>query len=92
MDFLKSLELDFSGVSYLDTDLFVDSCVIFTFTLGDNRFVGFNETTIEPIVSSLQSVDISGNVLVCAVKILKWMVEMFGKHLINKGIKNCMFN
>ena len=88
--FLKSFELDFNAVSYLDADTFVDSHVLANLTLADNRFVGFNETTFEPIFSSLQSLDISGNVLVYAVKVLKWMVEKFGKQFdINKGRTAC---
>ena len=46
-----------------------------------NRFVGFNQTTFQPIFSSLRSVDISMNVSVCRSKSRR-IVEILGDSLI----------
>ena len=88
MKVLTSLHLRFNRLGYLDEDLFADTKMLATLTLSSNRFVGFNKTTFEPIYSSLISVDISRNVLVCTCE-SSWIVEYLGNSLTNEHRTIC---
>ena len=43
---------------------------------------GFNSSTFEPIISSLKSLDIMGNILVCNCE-LSWLMKYFGESLLH---------
>ena len=73
---LIELNLDSNALSYLDEDVFVSATMLTTLTLSNNHLVGFNRSTFDPLRSSLQSIDISGNSLACNCKI-EWLVEFF---------------
>ena len=73
---LTELKLDFNKLSYLDEDVFVSSTMLTTLTLSNNHFVGFNRSTFDPLRSSVKSIDISGNSLVCDCQI-EWLAEFF---------------
>ena len=73
---LIELKLDSNALSYLDEDVFVSATMLTTLTLSNNHLVGFNRSTFDPLRSSLQSIDISGNSLACNCKI-EWLVEFF---------------
>ena len=62
-----------------------------TLNLANNRFVEFNRSTFQPLISSLTSIDISGNELECNCK-LEWLVQKFGKVLINEAGTICSSN
>ena len=47
-----------------------------TLTLSNNHLVGFNRSSFDPLRSSVKSIDISGNSLVCDCQI-EWLVEFF---------------
>ena len=85
---LTTLTLSDNDLSWLNENLFANTKVLATLTLADNRFVGFNRTTFIPIYSSLKSIDMSGNVLVCNCE-SKWIVEKLGGSLINKDQTIC---
>ena len=73
---LIELKLDFNILSYLDEDVFVSATMLTTLTMSNNHLVGFNRSTFDPLRSSLKSIDISGNSLVCDCQI-EWLVEFF---------------
>ena len=73
---LIELKLDLNKLSYLDEDVFVSSTMLTTLTLSNNHLVGFNRSTFDPLRSSVKSIDISGNSLVCDCQI-EWLVEFF---------------
>ena len=73
---LIELKLDFNKLSYLDEDVFVSSTTLTTLTLSNNHLVGFNRSTFDPLRSTVKSIDISGNSLVCDCHI-EWLVEFF---------------
>ena len=85
---LKSMDLSSNVLDYLDEGLFADTKVLAILTLSSNRFVGFNQTTFKPIFSSLRSVDISRNVLVCTCE-SSWIVEIIGDSLVNADRTIC---
>ena len=85
---ITHLSLDSNYLNYLDGDLFVSSKRLTTLTLSENRFVGFNRSTFEPLSSVVKSIDISGNNLMCNCDI-KWLVEDFGGFLINEAKTIC---
>ena len=82
MKCLINLHLDFNTLSYLEKDLFISTANLTTLTLQHNQFVGFNSSTFEPLRSSLKSIDIMGNVLVCNCE-LSWFMEYFGESLLH---------
>ena len=81
MKCLINLHLGFNTLSYFDMDLFISTPNLTTLTLPYNQFVGFNRSTFEPLRSSLKSLDIAGNNLVCNCEI-DWLVKYFGESLL----------
>ena len=79
---LIKLNLDSNTLSYLEKDLFISTPSLTTLILRHNQFVGFNSSTFEPIRSSLKSLDIMGNVLVCNCE-LSWLMKYFGESLLH---------
>ena len=67
---------------------FPSSTALVSLILANNRFVEFNRSTFQPLISSLKSIDISGNELECNCK-LEWLVQEFGKVLINEAGTIC---
>ena len=59
-----------------------------TLILANNRFVEFNRSTFQSLISSLTSIDISGNNLACNCK-MKWLKEEFGRVLIDEAETIC---
>ena len=82
MKCLINLHLDFNTLNYLEKDLFISTPNLTNLTLSHNQFVGFNSSTFEPISSSLKSLDIMGNILVCNCE-LSWLMKYFGKSLVH---------
>ena len=78
---LINLHLGFNTLSYFDKDLFISTPNLTTLTLPNNQFVGFNRSTFEPLRSSLKSLNIAGNNLVCNCEI-DWLVKYFGESLL----------
>ena len=81
MKCLINLHLGSNTLSYLENDLFIYTPNLTTLTLPHNQFVGFNSSTFEPLRSSLKSLDIAGNNLVCNCEI-DWLVKYFGDSLL----------
>ena len=81
MECLINLHLGSNTLSYLEKDLFISTPNLTTLTLPHNQFVGFNSSTFEPLHSSLKSLDIAGNNLVCNCEI-DWLLKYFGESLL----------
>ena len=81
MKCLINLHLGSNTLSYLEKDLFISTPNLTNLTLPDNHFVGFNSSTFEPLRSSLKSLDIAENNLVCNCKI-DWLLKYFGESLV----------
>ena len=79
---LINLHLGFNTLSYFEMDLFISTPNLTTLTLPYNQFVGFNSSTFEPLHSSLKSLDVAGNNLVCNCEI-DWLVKYFGESLLH---------
>ena len=80
MKCLINLHLGSNTLSYLEKDLFISTPNLTTLTLPHNQFVGFNSSTFEPLHSSVKSLDIAGNNLVCNCEI-DWLLKYFGESL-----------
>ena len=78
---LINLHLGSNTLTYLEKDLFISTPNLTTLTLPHNQFVGFNSSTFEPLLSSLKSLDIAGNNLVCNCEI-DWLLKYFGESLL----------
>ena len=89
MKALTSLYLDANALIYLDKDLFIASRSLTNLSLANNRLIDFNHSTFDPIYSSLKSLDISGNVIVCNCASLPLLVKKFNTYLINKDKTLC---
>ena len=59
-----------------------------TLILANNRFVEINRSTFQPFKPSLQSIDLSMNNIACNCK-MKWLIEEFGRSLINEAATIC---
>ena len=88
MKVLTSLFLEENSLSFLNDELFADTCELANLVLSGNRFVGFNDTVFDPIYSSLKTVDISGNVLVCNCE-SNWLVTKLGGYLVHQDETFC---
>ena len=86
--YLINLYLDSNDLSYLDKDLFVAATTLVNLTLAKNKLVGFNRSTFEPLSSSIKSIDISENNIVCNCE-MKWLIELFGESLIHGAETLC---
>ena len=82
MKHLITLHLDSNTLSCLEKDLFIYTPNLTNLTLPHNQFVGFNSSTFEPLRSSLKSLDIMGNILVCNCE-LSWLMKYFGESLLH---------
>ena len=82
MKCLINLHLDSNTMNYLEKDLFISTPNLTNLTLQHNQFVGFNSSTFEPLRSSLKSLDIMGNILVCNCE-LSWFIKYFGESLLH---------
>ena len=65
-----------------------ESTGLTTLILANNLFAEFNRSSLQPLFSSLTSVDISGNRLMCNCE-LKWLVEEFDRSLLNEATTLC---
>ena len=88
MKFLLNLHLDFNALGYLEKDVFASTPNLTSLTLSYNQLVGFNSSTFDPLRSSLKSLDIAGNNLVCNCAI-NWLVKYFGESLLHGEKTKC---
>ena len=88
MTSLIALHLDSNTLTYLEKDLFISTPNLTTLTLSYNQLAGFNSSTFDPLRSSLKSLDIAGNNLVCNCEI-DWLVKYFGESLLNGEETKC---
>ena len=88
MKCLINLHLDSNTLNYLEKDLFISTPNLTNLTLQHNQFVGFNSSTFEPLRSSLKSLDIMGNILVCNCE-LSWLMKYFGESLLHGKQTQC---
>ena len=85
---LTCLQLGRNQLTYLNRDVFAHVKMLANLSLFDNKFVGLNQTIFDPIYSSLKSVDISWNELVCNCE-SKWLVIKLGLYMIRKNETLC---
>ena len=85
---LIALHLDSNKLNYLEKDFFISTPNLTTLTLSYNQLAGFNSSTFDPLRSSLKSLDIAGNNLVCNCEI-DWLVKYFGESLLHGGETKC---
>ena len=88
LDSLKNFNVHSNGLSYLDKDLFANSPMLTKLSLANNSLVGFNDTTFYPLSSTLLSLDLSGNPLVCNCE-MKWLVESLNGILLRENDTIC---
>ena len=86
----QNFYLDADEPHYVDNKSFASATGLTTLILANNRFVEFNRSTFQPLFSSLKSIDISGNELECNCK-MHWLLEEFGRCLINEPATICSF-
>ena len=80
---LELLNIGSNGLSYVDNDVFQSLPNLTYLTLDTNRLVGFNRTTFDPLLASLQYLDISGNPFVCNCD-TKWFHDWLREKLSNE--------
>ena len=88
MNNLVNLHLDSNSLGYLDEIFFLNLKMLSNLTLANNRLVGFNRSTFDPILSSVRSIDISGNLIMCNCD-TKWLVEQLGDFLTHENDTMC---
>ena len=88
MKCLINLHLGSNTLIYLEKDLFISTPNLTTLTLPHNQFVGFDSSTFEPLRSSMKSLDVAGNNLVCNCEI-DWLLEYFGESLLHAEKTMC---
>ena len=71
---LTTISLLYNELSYIDKICFDETTALKKLILANNMFVGFNKSTFDPVISTIASIDLSGNPLACTCEI-KWMVE-----------------
>ena len=85
---LQNLHLDLDELRNVGNESFDPATGLTTLILANNIFEEFNRSSLQPLFSSLTSVDISGNKFVCNCK-LKWLVEEIGRSLVNEATTMC---
>eukprot|EP00057_Strongylocentrotus_purpuratus_P020760 XP_011675234.1 PREDICTED: toll-like receptor 3 [Strongylocentrotus purpuratus] len=79
-DQVTIINLDDNLLSYLDEQLFSNNPRLTTLLLSNNRLTSLNQTTFEPIKSSLLSFDLSLNPIVCNCD-LRWFRDWMSGHI-----------
>ena len=85
---LQNLHLDSGELRYVGNESLHPATGLTTLILANNRFLEFNRSSLHPFHPSLKSIDISGNNVACNCK-MKWLIEEFGKMLINEAATIC---
>ena len=85
---LTNLNLDRNKLTSLHKNMFVASNMLSTLTLSYNQFVTLNSRTFDPILSTLKTVNMSGNPLVCNCE-SRWLVDKLGRVLVDANETLC---
>ena len=88
---LLTLHLDSNALMYLEKDLFASSRRLTTLTLSHNQLTSFNSSLFDPLRSSLNSIDLSENNLMCSCEI-KWLLESFSGLLLRAEETLCSYS
>eukprot|EP00057_Strongylocentrotus_purpuratus_P026348 XP_011680822.1 PREDICTED: toll-like receptor 4 [Strongylocentrotus purpuratus] len=91
LDQVTIINLDNNLLTYLDEQLFSNNPRLTTLLLSNNRFTRLNQTTFEPIKSSLLSLDFSLNPFSCNCDI-RWFRDWMSGHnivVIDEGRTVC---
>ena len=92
MKYLQLVSLNSNLLEHLDENIFVNTPNISSINLSRNLLATFNQHTFVPILSTLKSIDLSENPILCSCQI-KWLIH-FGKspvHIQRANQTKCLF-
>ncbi|XP_011679674.2 toll-like receptor 3 [Strongylocentrotus purpuratus] len=71
---ITSINLRGNRIAYLEEVMFLNNCKLTQLSLANNKLTHLNQRTFKPIFSSMLSLDLSMNLIVCNCD-LKWLID-----------------
>ncbi|XP_063970329.1 toll-like receptor 4 [Lytechinus pictus] len=78
---IRTINLEGNRIYHLDNTLFANNEKLLNLSLAYNELTSLSESTFKPFLSSLLSIDLSGNQIVCNCD-LKWLIYLLIKQVV----------